>query len=442
MASRLTDTQVMSLKASAGGRLEVFDPQEPGLLIRVSAAGRRTWFFRYRLIDGRQPRLKLGTYPATGIADARRKAQEARRTVEAGKDPAALERLAEAEARAKTIRTYADLAEAYFAACEAGTWTPRNKPKKPQTIKSEIDLYARHIKGVLGRRPLAEIGRADVKSLTRGMLAKGITTQSNHAHALVRQTFSFAMEEELVQINPAMGVASPSPKRARERVLDDAELRALWRALKAPAETIDDKGNPVLMSKGVSIALRLVALLLQRRAEVATMRVEDLNLAQGLWVIPSDRAKNARSHAVPLTATVAALIRDALAARVHGNSPFVFPSPRDAAVSIHPDALTRAMGHTMKALGRPLAGPHDLRRSGASILASERGGVMPFVVSQVLNHITDSGGGSATTRRHYNLHLYANEKRRTLEIWEDLLLEIVGERNRADNVSPIRGAVA
>ena len=235
MAVRLTDKQVAAIMPAAGKRAEVFDVQEPGLLLRVSDGGRRTWFFRYRVADGRQPRLKLGTYPATGIADARRKAQEARRIVEAGDDPAEVERRAEAEARSRTVRTYDDLVETYFSACEAGTWKPKGKPKKLQTLTAERALYARHVKREIGRRPLAEIGRGEVKAVTRAMLAKGITTQSNHAHALIRQTFSFAVEEELVGINPAMGMASPAPKRARERVLRDAEFKAFWSALSSPS---------------------------------------------------------------------------------------------------------------------------------------------------------------------------------------------------------------
>jgi integrase len=95
------------------------------------------------------------------------------------------------------------------------------------------------------------------------------------------------------------------------------------------------------------------------------------------------------------------------------------------------------MGRLIKALGIPLAGPHDLRRTGATLLASERGDVPPFIVSQVLNHTTDGGGGSMTTRRHYNLHLYAKEKRQALTIWEGLLLEIVGEREPIRNVTPL-----
>jgi len=332
--------------------------------------------------------------------------------------------------------------QAYLTACETGVWIPKGKRKKDQTIKAERALYERHIKKEFGRRPLGEIGRPEIKALTRGLLAMGITTQSNHAHALIRQTFSYAVEEELIEINPALGLASPSPKNARERILTDEELKAVWKTLKAPEAVKDKSGNPLLISKGVSIALRLAALILQRRAEIATMRVDEVDLDQGVWLIPMDRAKNGRSHAVPLPPAALQLVKDALALRSKKKSPFVFPSPRSGETThIHPDALTRAMGHMMRALDLPLAGPHDLRRTGATILASERLGVTPFIVSQVLNHVTDAGGGSATTRRHYNVHHYATEKRAALTAWEELLLEIVGVKKRKSNVTPMqRGA--
>ena len=344
--------------------------------------------------------------------------------VEAGQDPAALERKAETQARSQTIRTYEDLVEAYFAACEAGAYQPKGHPKKPATIEAERSLYRRHLKKELARQSIGEISRAEIKAATGVMRAKGITTQSNHAHALIRQTFSYAVDRELVSVNPAMGLRAPAPKRARERTLDDTELKALWAALKDRSGLKDAAGQAVSVGDAVAIALRLVGLLLQRRAEVATMRIEDLDLEHGIWIIPSGRAKNGRAHSVPLPPASVALIKAALALKNRRESTFVFPSPRDAKASVHPDALTRAMGKLMKALGLKLAGPHDLRRTGSSVLASERGGVQPFVISQLLNHTADGGGGSATTRRHYNLHLYASEKRQALEAWGVLLGQI------------------
>jgi hypothetical protein len=100
------------------------------------------------------------------------------------------------------------------------------------------------------------------------------------------------------------------------------------------------------------------------------------------------------------------------------------------------------MGHLSKALNIPLAGPHDLRRTGTTVMSSERlKDVSPFIVSQVLNHITDAGGGSATTRKHYNVHDYAGEKRAALIAWERLLMEIVGIYPEPSNVVALeRGA--
>ena len=424
---RLTDKMILAIQPAEGRRVDVIDPTVVGLLLRVSDRGSRTWYFRYRLPDGRQPRLKLGTYPSTDISSARDQARAARRTLEDGLDPAEIARKAAAEARALKIRTFDDLTQAYFQACEDGTWIPKGKRKKDKTIASERALYGRHIQRELGRRPIGEIQRPQIKSLTRRMLSIGITTQTNHAHALIRQVFSYAVEEELVVINPVLGVSSPAPKRARERTLSDTELRAVWIAFSAPNIVKDTDGHPLRISRGVGIAVRLTALLLQRRAEIATMRVRDLDLEQGVWLIPSDNAKNGRTHAVPLPPIARQLITEALTLPLRPASPFVFPSPRnEGQASIHPDALTRAMGHTMKALRLPLAGPHDLRRTGATIMASERLRITPFVVSQVLNHITDAGGGSATTRRHYNLHTYAVEKRAALAAWEGALSEIVG----------------
>jgi integrase len=155
------------------------------------------------------------------------------------------------------------------------------------------------------------------------------------------------------------------------------------------------------------------------------MRIADLDLENRIWLIPGASVKNRTAHLVPLCPIAIDLLKRAIAMRVKRESEFVFPGPRNALVSIHPDALTRAMGRVMKALGLPLAGPHDLRRTGSSVLASERGRVTPFIVSQILNHISDPGGGSPVTRLHYNVYLYAKEKRGALKKWEKLVTKIL-----------------
>src|SRR5207249_1213064 len=58
----------------------------PGLALRISYGGRRSWVFFYR-IGGRLRRMTLGTYPAVSLAEARQAWREARTEAQTGRDP-------------------------------------------------------------------------------------------------------------------------------------------------------------------------------------------------------------------------------------------------------------------------------------------------------------------------------------------------------------------
>src|SRR5688572_33318827 len=69
-------------------RYEVFDALTPGLAIRVTPSGHKSWVLLYRH-HGRLRRLTLGRYPDRGLAGARKEALNARGRVLDGADPAA-----------------------------------------------------------------------------------------------------------------------------------------------------------------------------------------------------------------------------------------------------------------------------------------------------------------------------------------------------------------
>ncbi len=74
----------------------------------------------------------------------------------------------------------------------------------------------------------------------------------------------------------------------------------------------------------------------------------------------------------------------------------------------------------------PDATPHDFRRTGATNITSERIGIPRFIVSRVLNQISDTGGAAAVTGV-YDRNEYLPEKRRALTAWSGLLQEIISE---------------
>jgi integrase len=469
---KLTDRAILAAKAKAGERMELWDENTPGLCLRVSGKAPRTggddpkvkkvWIWRYRAADGRQPRLTLGDYSAQhGLKWARERVEGLRVQVRDPKaDPAADRRKAKVAAKAQKVRTFDELADAYLTACENGHWKPRNKQKRERSLEDERGVLRRHIRPVLGKERFADITRRDVRAFLRGMIDKGIGAQTNKAHQVIRQVFNYAVAEELVVSNPATGFLPLATVTPKARTLSDAELKALWAGLQDPGNLThppaegQEKGDPVGVSRAMAIILQLSTLLMQRRAEITGMRVDELDLEQSTWLIPAERMKGNVAHLVPLPALAVKLVKEALKIADEGaerrrkegerqplsNARPVFPSPRSPTQSVLPNSVTHAMKDITTALGIEGVSPHDLRRTGSTALTSERIGVSPFIRSKVLGHSTDSGGGAAVSSIHYDANSYIAEKRRALEAWEALLLEIISGQARPSNVRQIAGA--
>ena len=83
------------------------------------------------------------------------------------------------------------------------------------------------------------------------------------------------------------------------------------------------------------------------------------------------------------------------------------------------------------------ATPHDFRRTGSTNITGERIGIPRFIVSRVLNQISDTGGAAAVTAV-YDRNEYLADKRRALDEWAALLMEIVSGEPRAWNVARLR----
>ena len=458
----LTNRFVESVKPTPKKQTAYPDADVKGLELRVSPEGRKVWSLRYRTIGGVQKRMTLGVMPSVDLAGARAKAKVALGVVADGGDPAAEKRAEAARAKAEPIKTFADLAEAYFKACERGEWKPKGKRKRAQTITYERGIYRRNLEGALGGLRLEDIDRSTVKNALRPMVDRGVGAQTNRTHALARQCFAFAIAEERMTVNPATGFAPLATQTPRSRTLTDAELQLLWKGLNDPAKLRirdSDTGDeaPVRLSRPMAIILQLAMLLLQRRSEIAGIRASELDLDRGLWLIPAERMKAGVPHLVPLPPRAVKLMKEAdeLATvredarrgrndqgKPRNNDRALFPGPRAVENSIRGDSVTHALADVMKAVGIGKTSTHDLRRTGSTEMTSERLGIAPFIRSKVLSHTTDTGGGAAVSSTHYDANEYVTEKRRALEAWEDLLLEIVGEKVRPSNLRRLSAGAA
>ena len=391
---KLTKANVERLKLPQGKREAiVFDEALPGFGLRLRAGGKRTWIAQYRF-GTQQRRVTIGTVETLDADNARRRARSALSKVHLGTDP----QLEKVEARAEAAVTLASVVDTYLARHAA-------KRLKPGTL-TDVERYLRRHWAPLSRLPVKKITRADVAARLARLADESGGFAANRARAALSALYAWAIAEGLTDSNPVVGTRKPTEEIARDRVLSDEELAAIWRhAGEADFGAI----------------VRMLILTGQRREEVAAMTFDEVDLDGAAWRIGGDRTKNARAHDVPL-AGAAIVILSTVERR--GGRALVFGS-REGPFSGWSKAKASLDTRMSAALGRAPA-PwrlHDIRRTVATRLADL--GVLPHVVEAVLNHVSGHKAGVAGV---YNRASYAAEKRAALETWARHVARLIGER--------------
>jgi integrase len=381
MRKALTDKAMEALKPEAR-RYEVHDLHCPGLSVRVSQDGRKTFNVKFRY-GVKQKRLALGIYPRLTLAKARDKAIAALRQLDDGIDPTSRRRqpgmLVEAVC-ADFIRQYAK---------------PRNRNWRETERVLERELIAAH-----GQRDIRELRRPDILEILDAAVEREAAYQANRILATVRKLFNWCIERGIIEANPIVGLKAPTREQSRDRVLDDDEIARLLRACQ----------NEVYPFRQFVPMLLATA---QRRGELAAMRWSEIDTEAKTWVIPGERSKNGKPHVVPLSAYALAVL-DSVPRFL--DCDFVFTTTRKTPIS----GFSKMLARLSEASNTTDWRLHDLRRTAASGMA--RVGVAPHVVEKALNHISGTISGVAAV---YNRYAYDAEKRDALDRWGERLQGLV-----------------
>ena len=117
----LTATAVRNVKPGPKIR-RLFD--EKGLYLEISPAGGRWWRIKYRY-QGRERRLSLGVYPATSLADARARRDDARKLLASGTDPSAQRKADKHAAKMRDANNFEAVAREWYGK-QAHVWVPHH----------------------------------------------------------------------------------------------------------------------------------------------------------------------------------------------------------------------------------------------------------------------------------------------------------------------------
>lgn len=395
---KLTHTRIESLKCPPGKRdVLVFDDEQRGLGVRVTAGGGKTYLAQYSF-HGQKSRIPLGACSAVSLAKARDAVRTVMGDVARGIDPAAERKKVITEARRKAAHEALTLS-ALLSDWQALHLASRRPSYAAEAVRALRNAFPRYLE-----LPAADLGRAMVVKTLDAMARKGSTAMATRTAAYGKAAYGWGVKRGALSVNPFANLPV-TPTVKRERVLSDDELAAIWRAT--------DSIGPF---NGI---VRFLILTGQRREEVAGMQWTELSEDFSTWTIPASRAKNGATHIVPLSEPARSLLRSVLRF-----NELVFPGLRGAfngwsKAKVALDAKSRVTNWRL----------HDLRRTMATGL--QRLDVRLEVTEQVLNHVSGSRAGIVGV---YQRHDFALEKRAALQAWGDHVITIVKDARLQNNV--------
>ena len=399
---KLTQRRIEALECPANKKdMLVFDDEQRGLGVRVTAGGGKSFLVQYRHA-GEKRRMPLGSCAAVSLAKARLAARQIVGAVAAGKDPASERKAAALEAKRETL-TLAALIEQWEALHLAG-----KRPNYSAAAASALRRsFAKHLNA-----PAASLDRAMVVRVLDGLAKDGKAAMAGAMARYGSALFGWAIRRGTVSVNPFERVPTAPPAR-RDRVLADDEIRLVWATTEGPG--------------AFNAIVRALLLTGQRREEISGQTWAEVDQDLSRWTLPAARSKNGKPHFIPLSAQMQTLLR---AQPRFEHSDLVFPGERGifSGWSKSKARLDRRSGVSGWTL-------HDVRRTVATGL--QKLGVRLEVTEAVLNHVSGSRAGIVGL---YQRHDWADEKRAALDAWGAHVMALVDGRAPQVNVVPLQRA--
>jgi len=402
-AMKLTERAIAALDCPPGAKDRlVFDDAVPGLGLRISAAGARSFLVQYTTPARQRRRVPLGRWGAITLEQARTAARAILGDVARGFDPAQQR----VQSRAAAVATAASARLTLAVLLEE--WAAIGLAERRESYRSEALRALRYTFSRKLGAPASTLARADAVAALDALVRAGRVAIAGRTLAYGRACYGWALRRDMVETNPFDRLPIAAGTSSRDRVLSGPELRAVWRGL-------------LNLSWPFGPLLRVLLLTAQRRDEVAGIRWSEISKDGAVWTIPQERAKNSRAHLVHLADQVRQVLTDLprFVDKKGKTSDLVFTTTGKTAVSGFSRAklvLNAAAAEHNQSEGCARALPpwrlHDFRRTAVTWMASN--GIAPHVADRLLNHVTGTIGGVAAI---YQRAEFLAERQAALDAW-------------------------
>ena len=377
LRKRLTDENILDLPIKRK-RYICYDTQVAGLGVRVS---KRKTFVLVARFNGKTSRKSLGIVGKITIDQARERARRMHNQLQGEHD---------------VHITFGEILDKLVDSLPG-----RRYP-------GELDRLLRRDVPQWMDRPIASIARREVIAALDARRAKkskrpGKTRTESAAHHLLsyaRRVFNFAVDRDIIEHAPTDRLKATriiGARTPRSRVLDDDEIRRIWRAAEHLSPDYID-------------AIHLLFLTGCRKSEIAQLRRNEIKMTSKTIVLSASRTKQAMAHTVPMSKPVMAIVAERMPVNGGEDDDYLFGRPLNGFGKVLKkiNARTGPMPHWTV---------HDIRRTFRTRLSALK----------VPDHIAELAIGHARKglQRTYDLHRFEDELREAFEHWADALEAIV-----------------
>ena len=363
-----------------------------GLFVRIrpiANGGGISFRVAYRF----EKKLKWADLEAKTLPDARAERDTFQDVLKTGVDPKLERKLVkertkqqqrdelEAIAKLQARMTVRDL---FVSWCETDLITRKDKAEVIRMFEKDVlpdigGLFVEDVRKGHIAQIIAKLKKREVIFLARNLLK------------LIRQMFRFAVTSDFIEFDPtaSLGITKTTTKPTeRDRTLSELEIRALARQLP----------NANLL-KSTECAIWIALSTACRIGELSKAKFSDLDIENRCWQIPKENSKNKKAHKIYLSDF--ALEQFKILTSFATNDTWLFPN-RDRSSHVCEKSITKQVGgrQTENILSNRskdnqaliLTGgiwtPHDLRRSGATIMGDL--GINSDVIDKCLNHTEEN----------------------------------------------------
>jgi integrase len=407
----LNDLEIRALKAADKAYKRT---DERGLYIEVAPTGAKLWRLKYRFA-GKDKRIAFGAYPEVGLAEARRRRDDARRQLRDGIDPGAERRREKLLARFNAANTFGEVAKEYIDKMIA--------EGRALATTSKAAWLLEQLKP-LSDQPVADLKPVEVLAALKRIEARGKHETARRCRSFASRVFRYAVATGRTETDPTSvlrgALIAPRVKH-HGAILEPEAVGELLRLIEASS------GNAI-----TRLAMQLAPHVMARPGELRMAVWSEFDLESGVWKIAAERMKMRRPHAVPLSRQVVKYLGELSA--LTGPDGYVFPAFYTWRRPMSENTLNQAFRRLGYAVGEVTA--HGLRTT-ASTLLNESGRWSPDAIERSLAH-----ADANAIRGTYNRGAYWEERVAMHQWWSDYLDELRGDgrpQGSSDEARPLRG---